>query len=106
MVRTLTRGVLRGAKINKRHSTYTPYTGKLIQFLKNLEEVKKVILGPITPASSSYVGVKTRMDNYTVRITVRDVTAIQIIWVTGIPIEVLDEKIAKWREVWVKSKRI
>jgi len=80
------KGLLSGPKINKKHSTYIDLAGEVILRLKPIEQVRKIILGPIKaarPARDGKQRITLRPDRGQTKIQCRGSHSVQILWVIG-----------------------
>ena len=77
------KGVLRGKKISKQHSTYNGVAEKVILALKENPLVNKIALGPIKHLSGGSRRVTVREDKGQVRIQCRDIGSVQVLWAMG-----------------------
>lgn len=78
------KNVLRGKKISNSHSTYIPLAGEVIKFIKDDERIKKIALGAIKRVSPGKRRIKVLDSGVHSKITVRDVNAVQTLFVMGI----------------------
>ena len=86
------KSILSGNKISGRHTTFNSVAGEIIKKIKNLPEVRKIALGPIKKAKNSSVRRYTvKEDKGQAKIMCRDSGSIQVIWVIGADVEVLEE---------------
>ena len=85
------RGLLKGKKISSSHTTFNSVAGAVIKCLKELEDVKKIVLGPIKSARNSSIRRFTvKEDKGQAKIMCRDSGSIQTLWVIGVDPEVLE----------------
>lgn len=86
------KSILSGDKISSRHTTFNTVAGAIIKKLKNHPDVRKIALGPIKKAKNSSIRRFTvKEDKGQAKIMCRDSGSIQVIWVIGADVEVLEE---------------
>lgn len=85
------KGVLRGTKVSKQHSTYNSVAEKVIVALKPLAAVNKIVLGPIKQLSGGERRVTVREDRGQARIQCRDIGSVQVLWVIGADVTLLQQ---------------
>ena len=85
------KSILSGDKISTRHTTFNTVAGAIIKKLKNLDEVRKIALGPIKKAKHSSVRRFTvKEDKGQAKVMCRDSGSIQVLWVIGADVEVIE----------------
>jgi hypothetical protein len=75
--------VLKGPKVNNRHSTYSPLAGLFIQYMKKSPDVTKIVLGPIKQIGPGKRSIKIIDYRGSIKVQIRDGNSIQILWVIG-----------------------
>lgn len=94
------KGLLRGDKFNKRHSTIIPAAQKILWALRERPEVRKVALGQIVPVGNGQPRLKFKPIPAGLVLIVRGTNNQQMFFVyTGKPTETE----AAINEVWSKS---
>ena len=92
-----TKGLLRGAKFNGRHSTVIPSAIPAVEAAKACPLVTKIALGVITPTKLAQEHLKFTKSSGALKMQVRGTHAIQVFWVyTNRPDEVIEEITRKW----------
>ena len=77
------KGVLRGPKLNRRHSTYNKVAEQVILILKEMPTVTKIVLGPIRQLKGGQPRITVREDKTQARIQCRDIGSVQVLWAIG-----------------------
>lgn len=91
------KGLLRGAKFNRKHSTVIPDAVTAINAAKTHPKVTKIALGVIQPVRAGAKHIKFTQVTGGIRMQVRGTNAVQIIWVyTTEPEKVIADITAKW----------
>jgi hypothetical protein len=91
------KGLLKGSKFNGKHSTVIPDAVVAIEAAKACQYVSKISLGVISPIRPSKPHLKFTPTNGGLKMQVRGVNAVQIIWVyTTEPDKAIAEITEKW----------
>jgi hypothetical protein len=94
-----TRGLLKGAKFNGRHSTVIPSAIPAVEAAKACAYVTKIALGVITPAKLAEERLKFTPASGGLKMQVRGAPAVQVFWLyTTRPDEAIEEITKKWQE--------
>jgi len=94
-----TRGLLKGAKFNGRHSTVIPSAVPAVEAARDCPHVSKIALGVITPTRSAQEHLKFTPGTGGLKMQVRGTHAVQVFWLyTTRPDEVTAEITRKWDE--------
>jgi len=94
-----TKGLLKGGKFNGKHSTVIPDAVVAVETAKVCQHVTKIALGIITPIRPSKPHLKFTQVSGGLKMQVRGVHAVQIIWVyTTEPEKTIEEITGKWNE--------
>jgi hypothetical protein len=94
-----TRGLLKGAKFNGRHSTVIPSAIPAVEAAKACAYVTKIALGVITPAKLAEERLKFTPASGGLKMQVRGAHAVQVFWLyTTRPDEAIEEITKKWQE--------
>jgi hypothetical protein len=92
-----TKGLLKGAKFNGRHSTVIPSAVPAVEAAKACVHVTKIALGIITPTKSAEERLKFTSGSGALKMQVRGTHAVQVFWIyTNRPEDVIDEITRKW----------
>lgn len=83
------KGVLKGSKVSKQHSTYNSVAERVIVALKPVPEVNKIVLGPIRQLSGGERRVTVREDRGQAKVQCRDIGSVQVLWVIGADVSLL-----------------
>ena len=92
------KGLLRGAKIGRSHTTVIGDAKDMIVAWKSLPSVTKISLGMIEPTKvrTGPRRVKFAIIGRAVRAQVRGVSAIQTLWVYGNDLEIVLKELQNW----------
>ncbi len=94
-----TRGLLKGAKFNGRHSTVIPSAIPAVEAAKACAHVTKIGLGVITPAKTAEERLKFTPAGGGLKMQVRGAHAVQVFWLyTTRPGDAIEEITKKWEE--------
>jgi hypothetical protein len=94
-----TKGLLRGAKFNGRHSTVIPSAIPVVEAARDCPHVTKIALGVITPVRAAEERLKFTPVSGGLKMQVRGSHAVQIFWLyTTRPEDVIAEITNKWNE--------
>lgn len=79
------RDVLNGSKVTKSHTTVIDAAEPVVRALRRIPCVTKIVIGPIGHCGPSRSGVRIKVDDVPagVRVLVRGVTAVQVLFVYG-----------------------
>jgi len=92
-----TKGLLKGAKFNGRHSTVIPSAIPVVEAARDCAHVSKITLGVITPIRAGTPHLKFTPMSGGLKMQVRGTHAIQIFWLyTTRPEDVVQEITSKW----------
>ena len=92
-----TKGLLKGSKFNRRHSTVIPSAIPAVQAARDCPHVSKIALGVITPVRCGDERLKFIAVSGGLKMQVRGSDAVQIFWLyTTHPEEVMAEIAGKW----------
>ncbi|MFH1188660.1 MAG: DUF2103 domain-containing protein [bacterium] len=93
------KGLFGGHKIGDSHSTVIPEVVLLIEALKEIQEVKKIIIGVITPIHVGHRRIKCVSIPAGMRLTVRGVNATQKLFIYTVFFEIVEKHIiCIWHE--------
>jgi hypothetical protein len=94
-----TKGLLRGPKFNRRHSTVIPSAIPAVEAARDCPHVSKIALGVITPVRAAEEHLKFMPVSGGLKMQVRGTHAVQIFWLyTNRPDDVIAEITIKWNE--------
>ncbi len=85
--------LLKGSNISRSHSTYNELAGDVIKILKKYSEISKIVLGPIKPDHTRKRRIKISLDKGNVRVTCRDISSVQYLWILGVDVNFVQEKL-------------
>ena len=92
-----TRGLLKGAKFNGRHSTVIPCAVTAVEAARDCPLVSKISLGLIAPVGKGKPHIKFTETNGGLKMQIRGNDAVQIFYLyTTNPRNVIDDVTAKW----------
>ncbi len=83
------KGLLRGEKFSRSHSTVIPDALEFLACAKSIESVSKISIGLITPCSAGPVRIKIKTDQHALRIQVRGKSAVQTFYLYGSDLEAI-----------------
>jgi hypothetical protein len=91
------KGLLKGAKFNRKHSTVIPDAEIAVTAARNCKHITKVALGIISPVRPSQKHLKFTPVSGGLKMQVRGINAVQIFWLyTTEPAKVIAEITGKW----------
>jgi hypothetical protein len=94
-----TKGLLKGAKFNGKHSTVIPDADVAVKAARDCKHVTKISLGVISPVRPSQQHLKFTPVSGGLKMQVRGIHSVQIFWVyTKEPDKVIAEVTEKWNQ--------
>ena len=77
------RGLLRGNKFSRSHSTVIPEAEEFLVCAKSIDLVNKIAIGLITACAAGPVRIKIKTDPHALRVQVRGRSAVQTFYLYG-----------------------
>ena len=77
------KGLLRGSKFSRSHSTVIPDAEEFLALAKSIDLVSKISIGLITPSTAGTVRIKIKEDQHALRVQVRGKNAVQTFYLYG-----------------------
>lgn len=89
----MNRTLLRGKKFSDSHQTVIDPARDVINFLKKMEEVKKIVIGHIKNQKSKIPGLKTMRDEKSIELVVKGRGEIQRFYIFGENLELIENEL-------------
>jgi hypothetical protein len=83
------KGLLRGSKFSRSHSTVIQDAEEFLTVAKDIDLISKISIGLITPCSAGPVRIKIQIDPHALRVQVRGRNAVQTFYVYGSDLEAI-----------------
>ena len=94
------KGLLKGSKFNKRHSTIIDDAIKLIARARSVEQISKIVIGLIKPITKAERRIKFTPVPSGLKMDVRGNTAIQTFYIyTSSPVDVQNQLQETWNKL-------
>jgi hypothetical protein len=87
------KGLLRGNKFSRSHSTVIPDAVEFLALAKSIDLVSKISIGLITPCAAGPVRIKIKEDQHALCVQVRGKNAVQTFYMYGRDLEAIHSRL-------------